>query len=436
MTSDGPTPPPHDPVLRDDQLLDALRRGEQPPEDDPVAGLLAGWHADVETRAALLDAATAGPGRGPEEQPAGADPAPAPRRGSTGGRRRSAVPATAGTARDPERPRAGRTTRRPARVLAGAALSLVTVAGGLWLGAARAEPGGLLWPVTELVWTERAETLVTEQEIGRSLEQARDDLAAGRYADARARLERAVALLARLRDSEHVARLRADIDGLRHRLPVADAPTPATRTPAPDDAEPSPPSAPAPPPEAPSGPPPTAQQVVEDPAAELPSIVDPSAERTQRTAPARPQRPARPAPAPARPAPGGTTPPSGGQPERKPPATDRLPPAASDGAAPAESSRRSTPPTPSGSAADRPATGRAGSPSDRRAAGHAVTRTSSPADRPAADGAAADTSGPGPRTAGRSGPEPHPPARPADAPVPAATADAATEAGGIASDDA
>ncbi|MGC1211720.1 MAG: anti-sigma-D factor RsdA, partial [Micromonospora sp.] len=73
MTSDAPTPPPHDPVLRDDQLIDALRRGEQPADDDPVAALLAGWHADVEARAALLETATAGSDRGPDERPAGGD---------------------------------------------------------------------------------------------------------------------------------------------------------------------------------------------------------------------------------------------------------------------------------------------------------------------------------------------------------------------------
>ena len=49
--SDVPAPPPTDPVSRDDRLLDALARGEQPPPDhpadDPVTALLADWRAEL-----------------------------------------------------------------------------------------------------------------------------------------------------------------------------------------------------------------------------------------------------------------------------------------------------------------------------------------------------------------------------------------------------
>ncbi|SCL23593.1 hypothetical protein GA0070624_2765 [Micromonospora rhizosphaerae] len=274
MTPGDRTPPPGDPVLRDDELLEAIGHGEAPPADDPVAALLADWRARVVARAAALDA---GPSdaAAPEDQPRGG----AARTGRPG--RGVAVPAGVRRSRPAER-RHPDATGRPHRrngAVAGATLALVALTGGLWLGSARAEPGGPLWPVTEVLWTERAESLVTEREIGRTLEQARRDLTAARYADARAHLERAAALLADLGDDERRARLRCDIDDLWRRLPPS--PAPDRRTVA----------ATAPPPSTPD----TDGEDAPESALTSPSAVEPAPGQTAPSA-ARPDRPLRPTP--------------------------------------------------------------------------------------------------------------------------------------------
>ncbi|MER6591463.1 anti-sigma-D factor RsdA [Micromonospora purpureochromogenes] len=218
MTAD--VPPPTDPVLRDDRLFDALNRGEPPPPDhpadDPVTALLADWRTELVTRseqvASRMERNQSGEGTGsPAASPSAAPPA-----------RRLRPAVTAGPATS------ARPGRRRRTALVGVALSLLTVGGGLWLGAARAEPGGLFWPVTELVYADRADSLVTERDIGRLLDEARQDLAERRFADARHHLERAAVLLGSLGDDETVVRLRGDIDELRRLLPSPAATAPAT----------------------------------------------------------------------------------------------------------------------------------------------------------------------------------------------------------------
>ncbi|WP_200210600.1 anti-sigma-D factor RsdA [Micromonospora coerulea] len=418
MTPEAP-PPADDPVRRDDELLDAIRRGAPPPADDPVAALLAGWHNEVETHAARLDAAGSPARTGPDGQwtvrhavPAVTGPTAArPRHDAAGAKARhepnpdgpdagttgggpdpadgaSPGPATARPGRPArrERSRADRPPRRHPRVLAGAAVALLTVTGGIWLGSARAEPDGLLWPVTEVVWTERAELLRTEREIGRMLEQARRDLTAGRYAEARTHLERAAALLAGLDDDAQLSRLRVDLDDLRRRLPTAGVPTPAPG---------GPPSASMVPPGAESIPPPTApaagDDIAETSPATLPSVVAPPAERTQRARPARPERPPRPAPARSGATPGATL-----RPPRSAPATPGATPGATmpaaGRAAPGRELRaqpRRPSPTTSGGAAATAAMDRKRSPSatmppTRSAVPSqpAAGRTAAPSDRP------------------------------------------------------
>ncbi|MFG2166157.1 hypothetical protein [Micromonospora chersina] len=253
MSATDPAPRPEDPVRRDDELLDALRHGALP-ADDPVAALLGGWQAQVEARAVELESRPwPALDRPPaDDQPAPADPAelapvravpPAGKHGRPVDRPDAPEPGEpAGTG--PGRGRSdGR--RRRARVLSGAALTLVTLAGGLGLGSARAEPGGLLWPVTELVWTERADALVAEREIDRMLDQARRDLGAGRYAEARADLERAAALLGRLGDGPGATRVREDLADLWQRLPAAGVtPVPSPAPPGAPGTTPAPPEAP------------------------------------------------------------------------------------------------------------------------------------------------------------------------------------------------
>ncbi|WP_433124074.1 anti-sigma-D factor RsdA [Micromonospora sp. CA-240977] len=228
MTAAEPVPTPPDPVEQADQLLDAIGRGERPPaghpHDDAVIALLADWHADVVGRSEEFEAA--GEPAAPAAVPRAAQPdvatvahRPAPSRPPwTGRRRRPFTDAPAGVAR--------RRGRRPA--YAAAALALVTVVGGLWFGALRAEPGGLLWPVTELVYAERAQSVVAEREVGRMLEQARQDLADGRHDEARRQLERAEGLLSAMGADTTAVRLRREVEELRLLLPPAPAAEPSS----------------------------------------------------------------------------------------------------------------------------------------------------------------------------------------------------------------
>ncbi|MGC3860699.1 hypothetical protein ACPSM1_10985 [Micromonospora chersina] len=306
MSATDPAPRPEDPVRRDDELLDALRHGAVP-ADDPVAALLGGWQAQVEARAVELESR---PWPALDPRPADDQPAPTDPAGMTPGR---AVPPAAKHGRpvdpagapEPGQPAGtgpgrGRSDgrRRRARVLSGAALTLVTLAGGLGLGSARAEPGGLLWPVTELVWTERADALVAEREIDRMLDQARRDLGAGRYAEARTDLERAAALLGRLGDGPGATRIRDDLADLWRRLPAAGVtPVPSPAPPGAVATTPPQPGAPGTlpvPPGAPDTMPPGAG-VGDDagtaPAAVPPAGGDPAADPGRSRTPGHPTRP-------------------------------------------------------------------------------------------------------------------------------------------------
>lgn len=228
MSEGAPPGSSPDPVERDDQLLDAISRGDPPPvdhpADDPLAALLIRWHADVVARSHQLESrleasGTTAPVRAIPPSHSTVDAAPGePAQARSGGA--GHTPAVAAV-----KPAVGRRHRRP-KVLAGATLALVTVVGTVWLGAARAEPGELLWPVTRLVHADRAEALRTEREIGRLLDQARQELADGQHAHARYHLERATALLNGIGDDETLTRLRDDINELRHLLPPPDPTNP------------------------------------------------------------------------------------------------------------------------------------------------------------------------------------------------------------------
>ena len=297
-------------------MLDAISRGEPPPVDhpagDPVIALLGDWHAEVMARSKQLEATTpelAATGRTAASAPAirAAQPmagtAPhqvAPVRLDRLGRPR---PVSLGA------PASGQRRRGRRSAFAGASLALVTLVGGLWLGAARAEPGGLFWPVTKLVYAERAESLVTEREIGRMLDEARQDLADGRHSDARHHLERAAALLGAIGEDATVTRLRRDIEELRQLLPPPTTP-----------ADPSAPGA-----------------DIEADAVPVPSVTDPATPIIQEpllTAPVPPETLSEPTPT----APGRTTRPT--KPTARP-------------TAPAANSKRHLPPTPAPTAPQR-----------------------------------------------------------------------------------
>ncbi len=160
----------------DTMLLDALGRGEPAPDGDTVAAMLAAWRADLERRVPLLT----------DSAVKGTPP-------NTGRRFRWAVAAAA------------------AVLLAG---------GGLVVAAGHATPGSLLWPITRVVYPDRAAVAAAEDTISR----ARQAAAEGHYDDTRRLLDDAAALVAQVRDPKQAQRLRAEIESVRAMLPGQGAP--------------------------------------------------------------------------------------------------------------------------------------------------------------------------------------------------------------------
>ncbi|GAA4149440.1 hypothetical protein GCM10022251_14220 [Phytohabitans flavus] len=194
-------------IAADDRLLDALGRGDPfdgDPATDPAATMLATWRADLDGDPvdALPDDAFL----------AALDDEPAPLRAGDPGRKRRLVQA----------------------VLGAAAAAVVAV--GLAVSAHQAQPGSVLWPVSKVVYPQRAEVKAAEQAIA----DARAALAAGRTADAQALLATAQAHIAHIGDGATAARLLAEVDALLRALSAATVPapppTPATPAPAPTTA--------------------------------------------------------------------------------------------------------------------------------------------------------------------------------------------------------
>ncbi|MEV4755882.1 hypothetical protein AB0J86_12320 [Micromonospora sp. NPDC049559] len=240
----------------DDRLLDALGRGDPPPADEPAAGLLAAWRADLDDDPpawsvdAGLDADPAwsvgaglDDGGGPPVGAAG----PAADAGRTaGGRADSAVVRTAravpgpGERRPPSAPPERRRTGSTRRLLTGIAAATVMVA-GLGVGAHHAGPASPLWPVVRVVYPQRADVRAIEQDLAA----AGTAVADGRYDDARGLLARADSRVGRVRDPQEADRLRGDIARLRADLPIVDgdvegAPGPAASGPAAPAGSPAP----------------------------------------------------------------------------------------------------------------------------------------------------------------------------------------------------
>ncbi|MFI6266555.1 anti-sigma-D factor RsdA [Micromonospora sp. NPDC051006] len=207
-------------IARDDQLLDALSRGEPGPAGDDVAALLAAWRSDVD---------------GDREQ----------RLIRAGGEARPPVPA----AGPPP-------VTRGALRLAAAVVTLLVIATGLGVGSRHAGPTSPLWSLTRVLYPEQAQVRGVEDSIAR----ARDAVAAGQLDEARHLIEQAHRELAGVTDPAVVARLRAELDALDRELlaalpapppapvPSAGAPTPrpSTAVPRPSDSGAPTPSAPGP----------------------------------------------------------------------------------------------------------------------------------------------------------------------------------------------
>lgn len=206
---------PQDQILaigRDDELLDALGRGELVEDHGDIAELLAAWRADL------------------------ADEPPRP---ATVRLAYPAVDIDTGATAAPGRRRptrrfapASRRTR-----LAVAAAVAAAVIGGLALASANATPGSPLWPISKVMNPQRADRLDAEN----ALTQARRAIDERHLAQARTALDQAAELISRVRDPRQAAQLRTELDQLRQLLAAATAglplPTPgASGVPAPSSA--------------------------------------------------------------------------------------------------------------------------------------------------------------------------------------------------------
>ncbi|WP_018347832.1 hypothetical protein [Longispora albida] len=194
-----------DEVTADDSALDALGRGEAAPEGDRLLGMLATWRADL----------------------AEGEGAPAIR---------PAVPVTEDVPDVAEvLPLAPRRHRRR-RMLVAAAAAAVLAAGISGVAAAgSARPGDTLWPVTKLVYSDRAASVQAEIATERALRRAETAAAEGRTAEAAEHLATADEQLGRVTSSDAAKRLRERADRLREndqRVVVPPAPGTTPKPPA------------------------------------------------------------------------------------------------------------------------------------------------------------------------------------------------------------
>jgi hypothetical protein len=167
---------------RDDELLTALSQGVRPDPDDPIIELLADWHADISTP----------------------------------------LPATA----------PARTRRRFLRPFLVAAAAAVFALGGTAALAATAQPGSPLWPITKIIYPDRADSRTAAKAAQRLLDQAATAIAEHRYPDALAALTAARPQIDLVTDRDTRQRLedrwvllRAALISLSPGTPIA-APTP------------------------------------------------------------------------------------------------------------------------------------------------------------------------------------------------------------------
>ena len=166
-------------IAADDELLDLIAAGGTPDDDDQVSAMLAAWRADLATD--LPTVRRAAPLFGP----------PLPAR------------------------RASRTTR----IMLAAAAGVVALAGVATVLAGDARPGSPLWPITRLIYTDRATSVVAEQDAQRAIDAARQAIAAAQYADAQKLLEQATARTGEVRDPTVAQRLLDEIAALQGLLP-------------------------------------------------------------------------------------------------------------------------------------------------------------------------------------------------------------------------
>jgi hypothetical protein len=165
-------------VQADDELINALGAGFGVPSggrsfhaDDQVVALLSSWRADVvaEPIPELLDLETAV----------------------------AAVRAGMPAARTTRSARA-----RHLVPVAAAAAFLVLVGGGVTIGSATAEPDSALWPVSKVLFSERAESVEAAVRVSDKIDNAKQALSEGKPEQAAAELAQAQQELAKVRPQE------------------------------------------------------------------------------------------------------------------------------------------------------------------------------------------------------------------------------------------
>ncbi|MDQ1647309.1 MAG: hypothetical protein QOJ50_3493 [Cryptosporangiaceae bacterium] len=266
------TQPPLDAeaVRRDDDLLDALARGELTGEDDDdaIAQLLLGWRDDIVDHPVLV--------------PHLNEPQPVP-----------VAPLQRGPADTRVIPAAALERRRFLRVSRGMSVAAavgVIAAGSLGSVAAAsvAEPGSPLWPITKVVYSERAASLEARDGALSKLKKARRAAEKRNPVEAKHLLDEALRQVSQVRGSEDRAALEVQVAQLQQAIaaqppapadPSASAaPSPGTGSPAPEAPAPAP-SVPAPEPApAPSSPAPPQPDPVPSPSDPAPDLSPPPAD--------------------------------------------------------------------------------------------------------------------------------------------------------------
>jgi hypothetical protein len=171
-------------VAADAELFEALAAGRPVPADDDMAAMLAAWRADLAddlptVRAPVMPAPVTGP-------PASVTPM----------RRRSRT-----------------------RVIVAVAAGVVALGGVTTAAAGVAGPESPLWPVTRVLFPERADSRVAQQEAEQTIDRAREAVAESRYSDADKLLDEATAIIGRIEDENLARTLLAEVEAIRGLLP-------------------------------------------------------------------------------------------------------------------------------------------------------------------------------------------------------------------------
>jgi hypothetical protein len=201
-------------IARDDVLLTALGRDEPMPDGDEIAALLAAWRNDLRLDELSLDQESSVPESLPDSVP------------DLSTRRRG--------------------WSRQTRGLIAAAAAVVLLTAGVTVAAGDAGPGSPLWPITTIVYGERADSLIAQQDTERGIQQARDAIAEARYTEAGQLLDAATARAADVRDQSVVRRLLDQIAAVRGLLPGGIGLLPTAAPTAPPSAQPTAPGQTAP----------------------------------------------------------------------------------------------------------------------------------------------------------------------------------------------